>query len=496
MSIYNLGQKRMLCWDEFLIDSRENAEVRMHKPVKREKVITLDQPWEGNVCGYESLIKVGDTYRLYYRAQNYVFLPDGSAHGIPSSFCVAESKDLKSFKRMPINKIEFEGVKHNNIYYNNNGRGRDNFAICYDENPNCPENERFKALAMGGGPHPCYADDGGGPHGLYMFVSGDGIDFTLKGRLPLPGSFDSYNIMFWDKETEQYYFFYRGEHRTDNGEIEFDVVQKARSIFREVRMSTSKDLVNFEHHGEINYGEDNIPMQFYTNNIVKYHRASDMMIGFPSRYIDRWEDAKNFEQMPLPERHKYMTEKWNREGTALTDLALITSRDGYNFNKWDEAYVTPGIEEINNWWYGNCFQVYGIHETESDTEGAPNELSFLMADNYRIKALDMYRYTTRLDGFFSWYAKFRGGEILTKPFTFEGNELEINFASSAFGDVTVTVCDEAGNELEGYKSIRIFGDSVKRIVEFEKELKDLENKPIRLKIYLRDTDLYSFKFNV
>ncbi|MBR3961154.1 MAG: hypothetical protein IKK13_02945, partial [Clostridia bacterium] len=73
--------------------------------------------------------------------------------------------------------------------------------------------------------------------------------------------------------------------------------------------------------------------------------------------------------------------------------------------------------------------------------------------------------------------------------------LEINFASSAFGDVTVTVCDEAGNELEGYKSIKIFGDSVKRIVEFEKELKDLENKPIRLKFNLRDCDLYSFKFN-
>ena len=118
-----------------------------------------------------------------------------------------------------------------------------------------------------------------------------------------------------------------------------------------------------------------------------------------------------------------------------------------------------------------------------------------MPDNYRIKALDYYRYTTRLDGFFSWYAKFRGGEILTKPFTFCGNELEINFSSSAFGDIVITVCDENGNELEGYKSCRIFGDNVDRKVKFEKELKELNGKPVRLKINLRDCDLYSFKFN-
>ena len=138
---------------------------------------------------------------------------------------------------------------------------------------------------------------------------------------------------------------------------------------------------------------------------------------------------------------------------------------------------------------------YGIFETPADEEGAPNEISMIVPENYRIKPIDYYRYTTRLDGFFSWYAKYRGGEILTKPFTFEGSELEINFSSSAFGDITVTVCDENGNELDGYKSIKIFGDSVDRKVRFEKDLKLLENTPVRLRFELHDTDLYSFKFN-
>ena len=63
------------------------------------------------------------------------------------------------------------------------------------------------------------------------------------------------------------------------------------------------------------------------------------------------------------------------------------------------------------------------------------------------------------------------------------------------GTLIVTVCDENGNELEGYKSCELFGDSVERHVKFEKNLKDLEGKPVRLKFFLKDCDLYSFKFN-
>ena len=456
----------------------------MHKSVKREKVITMDKSWEGNVCTYASIIKLGDTYRMYYRAQNISVLPDGTYDKNKGCFCVAESKDLKEFKRLPIDKYERDGEYHNNIFLDET---RDNFAVFYDKNPACPENEKFKALSMGS-KNEIYGE------GLYLYVSADGFNFTLKEKLPIPGTFDSYNVMFWDEEAELYRFFYRDENNPDDIEYEFDVVNKSRKIFRTVNTSTSKDLVNFEHHGELNYGKDNIPMQFYINHVIRYSWAKDMFIGFPMRYIDRWEHPESFEQMPLPERHRFMTETHGREGTAITDGAVITSRDGYNFNKWDEAYLTPGIEASCNWWYGNCLMAYGIFETPADEEGAPNEISMVVPENYRIKPIDYYRYTTRLDGFFSWYAKFRGGKILTKPFTFEGDALELNFSSSALGDVVVTVCDADGNALDGYQSKPVFGDSVDRRVCFEKSLKTLENQPVRLLFELRDCDLYSFRF--
>ena len=59
--------------------------------------------------------------------------------------------------------------------------------------------------------------------------------------------------------------------------------------------------------------------------------------------------------------------------------------------------------------------VYGLLETEAEEEGAPNEISFYVGENYRIKNVNFRRYTVRLDGFFSWRAPYRGGEILTKP---------------------------------------------------------------------------------
>ena len=342
-----------------------------------------------------------------------------------------------------------------------------------------------------------YPDDNGG-HGLYLFVSGNGIDFENRGRLDLPGSFDSFNIMFWDKETELYHFYYRSEYHTEGYEIKFDIVKKERGIFRTINHSTSKDFVHFEHHGQLDYGENDVPVQFYINNVVRYERAKDMFIGMPTRYIDRWEYPENFKQMPLPEYHELKHKYYGREGTVVTDNTLITSRDGHHFNKWEEAYMTGGIEAFDNWFYGDCYACYGLYETESDVEGEPNEISFIVPNKSAYGVAQWWRYTTRLDGFISWYAKFmggKGGDVLTKPFTFEGNELEINFASSAMGDLSVTVCDEDGNELDGYKSIRIFGDSVDRKVEFEKPLKDLNGKPVRLKFNLRDCDLYSFKFN-
>ena len=198
--------------------------------------------------------------------------------------------------------------------------------------------------------------------------------------------------------------------------------------------------------------------------------------------------------MPLGDRHESITEVYGREGTAVTDCVIMTSNDGFTFDRRNEAFMTPGLENQTNWWYGNCYTVYGLVETEAEEAGAPNEISFYMGENYRIKNVNFRRYTLRLDGFFSWFAPYRGGELLTKPLTVTGENMYMNFATSAVGGITVTVCNEEGQELEGYSSYVMFGDSVDRPVEFEKSLKELEAKTVRLKFKMKDAHLYSFIF--
>ena len=105
------------------------------------------------------------------------------------------------------------------------------------------------------------------------------------------------------------------------------------------------------------------------------------------------------------------------------------------------------------------------------------------------------RYTVRLDGFYSWHAGFNAGTITTVPVTFDGNALEINYATAGCGHIRIWICDENGDPIEGYDSDIMWGDMLERNVDFEKPLADLAGKTVRLRIELKDADLYSFKFN-
>jgi hypothetical protein len=84
--------------------------------------------------------------------------------------------------------------------------------------------------------------------------------------------------------------------------------------------------------------------------------------------------------------------------------------------------------------------------------------------------------------------------VVTKPFKFDGNKLSANFRTSAFGSLRIKICDENGKAIEGYDSRNLFGDSVDRPVDFEKDLSALSGKTVRLEIFLSDCDLYSFIF--
>ncbi|MBP3436651.1 MAG: hypothetical protein J6K61_01935 [Clostridia bacterium] len=491
---------REVCWDTFLMDKSEGVQLDMKRPVRKNVCFTCDAIWEGSTCGYASFVQMPDgTIRMYYRASDVRIVeaatgvkvvkdgPDftGVTNAARVSVCLAESKDGKTFTRVPVNKHPFAESCENNIVFRDEAKAIDNFSVFYDENPACPADEKFKALRYSEGKEENF---------LAYYKSADGIDFTFERILPINGKFDTYNVTFWDKATEQYYLYSRDYHKPDGRTTPRCQVNLVTDI-RDIRLSTSKDFITWEQHGPLIYPEGTEDLGLYVNNVHRYYRSDSMFWGMPTRYFDRREDKENFKHLTLPGFERYeCLEKLGREASVVNDAVLMISRDGLHFERSNEAFLTAGPENGSNWIYGDAFANYGLVETAPDFEGEANEMSIYAGSGYRTRSLDIVRYTLRLDGFYSWRADDKGGEVLTKPFTFEGDSLSVNFETSARGHLRIILCDEEGNALPDFDSGLVFGNSVARSIAFKGELASLHGRPVRMKILMRDCDLYSFLF--
>ena len=364
------------------------------------------------------------------------------------------------------------------VFYRQNGRNLDTFTVFYDPNPDCPADEKFKALARDSGTDI-----------LDYYKSADGYDFEYVANIRTNGTYDSYNVVYWDADKKQYVMYYRGYHKKDgtilNGYSGMDEVND----IRDVRMAVSSDFRNWEFVDFINI-QNSKEVQLYTNQITPYYREKNTLIGFPTRYTDRVNEKENYNDMPIADLRGDI---YGRTATALTDCGIMTSTDGLNFNLRKTAFLTPGPENSKNWWYGDCYMAYGMVETVAE-DGENREISMYVGENYRVDKVDFRRYTIRLDGFFSWYGDGDGATVTTKSFVLSYDNMYVNFATSALGSVKITVLDKNGKEIDGYKSGTLFGDSTNRPVRFEKSLKDLVGKEIKLKIELTDAHLYSYTF--
>jgi hypothetical protein len=189
-----------------------------------------------------------------------------------------------------------------------------------------------------------------------------------------------------------------------------------------------------------------------------------------------------------------------RYGRALTEGLLMASRDGVHFKRWNEGFLRPGIERKGTWNYGHQFIGWHAIETKGTLEGAPNELSLYAVESYWTDKFDLLRrYTLRLDGFVSAQAPMSGGELVTRPITFTGKTLRLNFATSAAGSLQVELQDEHGKPLPGFSlddCEELFGDTLDRRVHWKTkpDLSPLIGRPVRVRFVLRDADLYSFQF--
>ena len=202
----------------------------------------------------------------------------------------------------------------------------------------------------------------------------------------------------------------------------------------------------------------------------------------------------------LEHRRKRAAQFSSREGTALSDAMLMSSRDGTHFSIWPESFIRPGLRQQDTWTYWDNFVLWGMIETASPIRGAPDEISLFVTEAFlRSGPSHLRRYTLRVDGFVSACAPLSGGELLTRPLVFSGSELVVNYATSAAGSLQVEIQDAQGVPLPGLAlsdSEVMYGDSLEQPMLWRgnPDLGALAGTPLRLRFALRDADLFSFRF--
>lgn len=443
-----LGDKRELFVDRQLVDRLDGLTLELKEP--RVAPVEGVPPYAG---AYATVLYVDGVYHYYYRVKHAA----KDAKGQPVyGYYYLRSADGIRWEMPNLGLFPSYGKFARNMILEPHDPITHNFSPFVDTRPGVPAGERFKAVAGGG-------KSWSAGEGLYGLVSADGVHWRKIQEGPIFAEaaagehpFDGQNVAFWSEAEQQYVCYYRTSWQA----APRGWTRSKRGISR----STSKDFIHWTQGREIDV---NLPEeQFYTNQTAPYFRAPHIYLALPWRYLPS--GPGNIHRYP-------------------SDTVLMTSRGGDRFDRtFPEALIRPGR-----------------HAARWDP-AAPRAVSTALnivptgEDEMSVYVGDM-RYAFRVDGLASLHADMAYGEMRTKPFTFDGEELEVNFSTSAAGRVHVGLETADGEPISGF-SVEdcevLVGDEISQRVTWKggRNLGSLRGKPLRLVVKMRDADLYSFRF--
>lgn len=183
-----------------------------------------------------------------------------------------------------------------------------------------------------------------------------------------------------------------------------------------------------------------------------------------------------------------------RKYDGLSDGVFMCSRDGIH---WDRRFMESFIEhgqERENWTERNPLPTWGAVPT------SPQEMSVYWVEHFRHPTIRLRRGSLRTDGFVSLHGGYAGGEVLTHPLTFQGSRLVLNYKTSAVGSVRVELLSPSGEAIPGLagdEAPELYGDAVAEEYRWTSTavLGESAGKPVRLRIHLKDADLYALQFH-
>lgn len=497
----NLDSRHSLFLDDFLIEDKVNVTRRINQPEKYENnpvlAPDLEHPWEGRVSGISVLYDEEEhLFKMWYNATNLVLSrPDqASPDYIYDTFiCYATSKDGIQWKKPELEVQDYDYGFHwayihgkvksyeewaqnyrSSMTKKNNILLRSLKSECFDvgavisDNKDPDPNRRYTLVSHFNYYH---LNDKSKKNGIGLIFSPDGIHWRYSEDEPVDLQIyaGDRTTAFYDAGTKKYIVLTRPPK------------QIAKGSGRRVAMWVSGDLENWEEVGEILAADERDPerTELYSMYPFKYE---SMYIGFLEMYY-------------VPQ--------------GIGETQLVCSRDGVHWKRVGrKPFLTWGLQESSRD-VTKGFDSAWVFPVSSPPIRVGNRLYVWYSGRKTrhffhpsggIEAIGLA--TLRVDGYVSIDAGEDEGFLLTKPFTFSGKELHVNSKTEwrdARGMLKVEILNEDNEPIPGYEKAFCDGirsDSIDTLVSWRRrsDIGSLAIRPIRIKFYLANTNLYSFWF--
>lgn len=432
------------------IEPLENVRQLFHAAEKHpgNPVLAGEKPWEAQAYSPTASVIYDDGENIFKCWYMGIL---GDVAGPTNSYgkhvlCYATSKDGIHWDRPNLGLHDYDGSKKNNIVIpETHHDGADHWESVLKDPFDPDPQRRYKAF--GWTSYPTSAEGG-----LQTMTSPDGLNWTHSSGVVVPGG-DAQALMI-DAPRKRYVLFVRSGPRATYESTDF------------IHWSAPTESLDWNYPGGV-----------YNHIGFVY---GDAYLGLVSWY----------------QTHNH----------HLMDVRLMSSQDGlrYHLPGPDPLSRPPliGMGEVGQWdrmqvrltgappirVKDKLYLYYRGFSISHDKDRPPD-------DNYYAGAIGLA--TLRLDGFASLGAGFDGGRVTTKPITFAGKTLTINANAKHHAHVFVEALDESGSPIPGYTKedcVPLTEDAVAHVVQWRqhRDLGALAERPVRLRFYLNNAQLYSF----
>ncbi len=434
--------------------------LRVAKPaLTPQAVIAPDIPTDGISMGaYCTMLKDGGKYRLWYESYQPLTRGDEDA-----KICYAESDDGFTWKKPNVGIFEYEGLKNNNLIYNN-GHGASIFI-----DPTAKPDERYKMIHLDRVPLQLV---NGKQMNAFVFgaVSPDGIHWK---RLPKPlikHTSDTQSVAEYDPVLRKYVAYLRG----------WDPQTRAGYGGRRMIVRTeSAEFGNFPEPSMVHAlgPEDPPDADVYTNAYQQWPGAGKAYLMTPAIY---------------------------HRSTDNVDLRLAVSHDGTRWHFPDrEQFIAAG--EPGSGYEGTIYAGRGTVPIGKGMWAFPvarykrtHNTAFHASAEHPHQG-GLWLAMLREDGYITLEAETQG-ECWTQPATFTGSRLLINSWGVTGARVAIELTDADGKPFPGYALADCDGLSGEHLWspmtwKGNAEVSALQGKLMRIRFSLNRVRLHAFQFS-